>query len=288
MNLIGLDVGFSAKRFSSGVARLNSGVVSVGCATASLETRRELFGMDEIDVSAIDAPILASESYGKRACERLFTLGCFQRRCKPGLSHVPGTGRDFRLAGQESARQLSKITSGRELLAEFPRVWRARNLVEAFPNAFMGVLLPAGCFDRIPKLRRGQKFEWLYNECCKQNIFDSVIDSIGRAALLSVLQYIKTNQNHDQKAALVCILTAGAVAAGRYTAVGDPEGGYFFLPPWEMWAHWAREEVETQRCRMDSVEVWIDGVRSAVGAPVIQSVSEERGSDGSAAAEISE
>jgi predicted RNase H-like nuclease len=179
MNFIGLDVGFSSRKRSSGVARLNSGVVSVGCATASLESRTVLFGVDEVDLAAIDAPILGRDSYDKRACERLFTLGCFQRRCKPGLSHVPGTGRAFRQAGHESARQLSKVSLGRELLVKFPRVWGTRNLVEAFPNAFMGVLLPDRCFDRMPKLRRGQKFEWLYDECLKRNKFRSPRKSVG-------------------------------------------------------------------------------------------------------------
>lgn len=267
MNFIGLDVGFSARKRSSGVARLNSGVVSVGCATASLESRAVLFGVDEVDLAAIDAPILRRDSYDKRACERLFTLGCFQRRCKPGLSHVAGTGRDFREAGQKSARQLSEIASTRELLVEFPRVWGARNLVEAFPNAFMGVLLPGGCFDRMPKLRRGKKFEWLYDECLKRKKFNSVIDVIG-GATPSVLHHIKTNQNHDQKAALICLLTAAALAAGRYTAVGNPKGGYFFLPSWEVWAPWARQELETQRQRVECVDVWIDGVRFSPSEPL--------------------
>jgi hypothetical protein len=267
MNLVGLDVGFSVRRESSGVARLNCGVVSIGCATESLESRREFFGMDEVDVAAIDAPILAGEGFDKRACERLFTLGRFQRRFKPGLSHVPGTGRAFRQAGQESARQLSEITSGRDLFAQFPRVWGTSNLIEAFPNAFMGVLLPGGCFDRMPKLRRGQKFEWLYDECLKRKTLNSVIDVIG-GATPSVLHHIKTNQNHDQKAALICLLTAVALAAGRYTAVGNPKGGYFFLPPWEVWAPWARQELVTQRQRVESVDVWIDGVRFSPSEPL--------------------
>lgn len=109
MNFIGLDVGFLARRRSTGIARLNSGVVSVGCATASLESRTALFGVDEVDVAAINAPILARDSYDRRACESLFTLGCFQRRCKPGLSHVAGTGRAFRQAGQEDARNCRKL-----------------------------------------------------------------------------------------------------------------------------------------------------------------------------------
>jgi hypothetical protein len=55
MNFIGLDVGFSARRRSTGIARLNSGVVPVGWATASLESRTALFGLDEVDVAAIAA-----------------------------------------------------------------------------------------------------------------------------------------------------------------------------------------------------------------------------------------
>jgi predicted RNase H-like nuclease len=225
--------------------------------------------MDQIDVAAIDAPILANGSYDQRVCERLFTLGRFQRRCKPGLSHVPGTGRAFREAGQESARQLAEITSGQDLAVKYPRAWGACNLVEAFPNAFIGVLLPGGCFD-LPKMRRGQKFDWLYDQCREQHGFDRVIDVVGTKGLDRVLHFIEVNQNHDQRAALICLLTAAAVAAGHYTAVGDPQGGYFVLPPWEVWASWAHQELETQRRRMDSVEVWIDGVRFAPLEPLIQ------------------
>ena len=260
VSLVGFDVGFSARRHSSGIARFAFDEVFLGCATMSLESRRKFLGEDVIDVAAIDAPILAAGDYDPRACERLFTLGCFQRRCKPGLSHVPGTGRAFRAAGYESARQLSAMISGRKLSANFPRVWEARNLVEAFPNAFMGVLLPGRCFDRIPKMRRGQKFEWLYKQCRERKIFDSIIDTIGNANLSSVLHHIKSNQNHDQKAALICLLTAASVSAGRYTAVGDSKGGYFFLPAWNVWDPWARRELAIQRRRTPSVEVWIDGV----------------------------
>lgn len=259
MNLIGLDVGFSATRQSSGVARFASGEVSVGCASTSLKSRQQLFGTDEFDIAAIDAPILPRESNFQRACEHLFTLGRFQRRCKPGLSHVPGTGRAFREAGYQSAGHLAPLTSGRKLSAHFPRVCEGVNIVEAFPNAFLGVLLTEGCFDLMPKLRRGQKFEWLYEQCRQQDIFDSVIAATDVVALPAILTCLKSNTNHDQKSALICLLTAAAVASGRYTAVGEPEGGYFFLPPWNLWTGWARQELETQRRRLGSVDVWIDG-----------------------------
>ena len=112
MNYVGLDVGVSAKRKSSGVARLAFNKVFVGCATASLESRRKFFGMDEVDVAAIDAPMLGRESLDQRACERLFTLGCFQRRCNR-VFHM------YRVQGGPFGRLGRKVlTSSRSLLQD--------------------------------------------------------------------------------------------------------------------------------------------------------------------------
>jgi hypothetical protein len=57
------------------------------------------------------------------------------------------------------------------------------------------------------------------------------------------------------------VLTAACVAVGRYTAIGDQHGGYFFLPPWNAWAAWAQNEIEVQRHRIDSIDVWVNGRR---------------------------
>lgn len=56
-DLIGLDVGFSAKRPSSGVARLPSrGEPKVGYAMASWESRASIIGSGRASIAAIDAP----------------------------------------------------------------------------------------------------------------------------------------------------------------------------------------------------------------------------------------
>ena len=70
----------------------------------------------------------------------------------------------------------------------------------------------------------------------------------------------ESNPDHEERAALVCLATAACVASGRYTAVGEPVGGYFFLPPWSTWADWARTELNVQRHADTAVTVWIDGV----------------------------
>ncbi len=177
----------------------------------------------------------------------MFTLGAFQRRCKPGLSHVPGTGRNLRVAGWASARQLKSIVPTRPLAAEFPRVDDC-NIVEAFPNAYLGVCLSAEAYEGMVKLRRGQKFDWLYDHWVGHQLFRGVIAELC--------------------AAIVCLLTAAGVASGRYVAVGDPSGGYFFLPPWSRWAAWAREELDQKRATPPGLEVWIGGRRYPASAPL--------------------
>ena len=261
MALIGLDVGFSAKRATSGVARLGlDGGLRLGHTTSAWESRRGITGTEPADIAAIDAPYTTAGASERRDCERVFTLGAFQRRCKPGLSDIPGTGRDFRAAGWGSAQQLKPIVPRKSLAADFPRIEDC-NVVEAFPNAYLGVCLPADAYAEIPRPKRGKKFDWLYDSWGKRDLFRQVIDEIGLEAPGDLDGELGRNTQHDERAALVCLLTAAGVYAGRYTAVGESTGGYFFLPPWARWAAWAREELDRQRVRVLGLDVWIAGRR---------------------------
>jgi hypothetical protein len=118
-----------------------------------MDRKRVLGLVSDADVTAIDAPVVPDLEHGHRTVERLLSGGLFQRRCKPGASHVPGTGLELRGAGRETATQFACITSERPLVREFPRVWGATNLVEAFPNAFLGMCVPDDAYRNMPKLR---------------------------------------------------------------------------------------------------------------------------------------
>lgn len=261
MQLIGLDVGFSATRRTSGVATLAGTAFDVGRATAAAEDRRRLLkGVSMAAVVAIDAPLLPTCDSRVRLCERLFARGKFQRRCKAGFSHVAGTGLELRRAGTESAAQLEHITSRSPAATPVPLVFAPRNVVEAFPNAYLGVCVSDEQYAAIPKLRRGKKFDWLYGEWCRAGGFRSLVRELASVLPEPVASRCENNQDHEERAALVCLLTAASVAAGRYTAVGEPTGGYFFLPPWSLWADWAQTELNKQRCADASIAVWIDGV----------------------------
>lgn len=179
--IIGLDVGFSSKRLTSGVARLDAnGALRLGHTTVEWESRRQIAGPETAEIAAIDAPYTNAGEAEGRSCERVFTLGAFQRRCKPGLSHVPGTGRSLRAAGWASAQQLKQIAPSRALATEFPRI-DGCNVVEAFPNAYLGVRLPADVYTGMIGVRRGHKFDWLYDGWVELGLFRSLIRAAASA-----------------------------------------------------------------------------------------------------------
>ena len=78
MELIGLDVGFAAKRPSSGVARFGAdGHLRLAHTTSTWESRGDVTGTEPADVAAIDAPYTTARPTETRNCERAFTLGRF-------------------------------------------------------------------------------------------------------------------------------------------------------------------------------------------------------------------
>lgn len=264
MNIIGLDAGFAAaNRKTSGLAQLVSGKLRVHHTTCNWKDRKDLLAEESLsDVTAIDAPLLPELTAAKRKCERVFTLGKFQRRFKPGLSHIAGTGMCLRKAGFESAHQFLQVTTGQALGAGFPRVMPNHNVVEAFPNAFLGVMLDEKCYEDIPCLKRGQKFDWLYDECRKRGAFHRVVSVLDLGCNRMFLDTLDSTTNHEERAALVCLLTAASVAMGRYTAVGEHIGGFFFLPSLDLWTNWSRKEMDKQCRRENGLETWIDGKKS--------------------------
>jgi hypothetical protein len=71
----------------------------------------------------------------------------------------------------------------------------------------------------------------------------------------------EAEMHHDKRAALICLLTAGLAHAGKATVVGDATGGWLWLPPAALWAHWARQGLEeaiarTRARRFPEACVW--------------------------------
>jgi hypothetical protein len=93
-------------------------------------------------VIAIDGPLLplGADQRIRRHIESIFIRAPFHNRCRPGLSDC-GVGRKFRSASSDACTQFSRILA-KSVLANGGTVCREGPIVEAFPNAFLGVLMP--------------------------------------------------------------------------------------------------------------------------------------------------
>ncbi len=195
MRLIGVDVGFSERRRSSGVAAWDGAALTVGRASSTAESRLSLSAtVQSADVIAIDAPLLPTDSSAIRNCERAFAAGTFQKKCKPGFSHVPGTGRCLRDAGKETAKQFIGSASDSALQAEVPRVTGRHNIVEAFPNAFLAVCIDDSAFSTLGKVKRGERFDRLYDVWNERDIFQKLTEELGTRDLASVTDECKRTE----------------------------------------------------------------------------------------------
>jgi hypothetical protein len=112
-------------------------------------------------------------------------------------------------------------------------------IVEAFPNAFLGVLLPdevylAGGF------RKRKKFDWLYEHAVRLGRLDLVFEALEWDHR-RLLERMKLERDHERRAAYICLLTAALAHTSTGHVVGDELGGWLWLPPLNLWAGWARE-----------------------------------------------
>lgn len=238
MHLIGLDIGYSTHRRTNALAEINDGELRVIKLNVA-ERDAELAQVKDVDVIAIDAPIVPTGCplTVPRLVEQFFCRGIFQKRCKPGASHVPGTGHLLRTHGSQAAALVAHASRW-STPPPFPTVFPQSGIVEAFPNAFLGVALPDEVYVVTPKLLRGAKFDWPYHQWIERQIFAEAVVRCGLP--LELNDRLISERDHEQRAALVCLLTAAFAATGQAEVIGEAATGYFFLPSAEIWASWAR------------------------------------------------
>ncbi len=255
LNLGGLDVGFSPRKRTAGIGRYSGGKCVFSCCFGS-DAEAELARFGIYDLIAIDGPILPEGSKNLamvRPVERLLSKGLFQKRCKPGMSHVRGTGIRLREASGFAASFAAHLTSGSRVTTSFPCV-RDGAVIEAFPNAFLGVCLEDEVFGKMPVLNRGEKFDWLYYHWREKRLVKKLTSLSLRERFYFDETFHRT-AHHEHRAALVCLLTALCVSRGQFTAVGEERGGWLFLPPWECWAEWAREAAENGATSLEPIQI---------------------------------
>ncbi len=236
--LLGIDVGYSRSRPTTGIAwSLGEDFGSARTHTDWERRQRHIPASTIFAVIAIDGPLTPPEAPDTldRLCERLFIRGAFQARCKPGLSHH-GYGLTLRKAAAQTAAQV------RHLAAAAPigrSVIPGTAIIEAFPNAFLGVLLADERFA-VSRAAKRKKFDWLYDHAVETGVIEHLLDFIGWNNK-RLLQEIATEGDHEKRAAWICLLTAACAVSGKSAVVGDDVGGWFWLPPSELWGPWAAD-----------------------------------------------
>jgi len=131
----------------------------------------------------------------------------------------------------ETAEQVRPLISP-DALIHFggPTVIGGMPIVEAFPNAFLAVILPDECFSEPPLPRRRRRFDRLYERAVSKRVFPRLLDYLGWVCP-PLFNRLEAERDQEKRAALFCLLTAATAAVGRATPIGDGLGGYLWMPP---------------------------------------------------------
>lgn len=238
--VLGIDVGYSPKRRSSAACLLRW-----DCASIELEIDR--FKADDEDrartitrivggrpllCAAFDGPLRRGlDLIGEyRVAEQMLTRRLWKRIGKPGQSSSPN-GIKLNAAANKCALTVQQLN----LLAPAPHTQKiaAEAIVEAFPSSFLGLLLNNP--DNVI-VERGSRSDRYYVHLAETGVLDQLIARLlPRHRFSHMLSAIR---NHDERAAVICALTALSLTAGDYTAVGD-RNGWIILPPPSLIAPWA-------------------------------------------------
>lgn len=240
--VLGIDVGCSPTKRSGSVCRLDWTSDSVGWSLARFraaepertDTITRIAGSARLEAAAFDGPLRKGfDIIGRyRTAERMLTRRLQPFIGKPGQSNAP-VGKLL----NQHANACAEIVLARCTLAVTDNSVRIHEkaIVEAFPSAFLGLMID----DPVSlNARRGDRSDTFYQHLAESGGIRRLL-----AHLLpnrSINEPLNTITNHDNRAALICALTALSVAAGSFTAVGDDDG-WIILPPGELQPEWARE-----------------------------------------------
>jgi hypothetical protein len=147
---------------------------------------------------------------------------------------------ELRRATAEASVQFGRILVGCAGERDELSVVRGGPIVEALPNVFLGVLMPEEELVSGPKLKRGRRFDWLYDQVVTTGRLGSML-SKGLQLPDEVWHLLGSERDHELRAALICLLAAALATRGNAAIIGDLTGGWFWLPPWSVWQSWAKQ-----------------------------------------------
>jgi hypothetical protein len=118
---MGIDVGFSTTRPTTGIAFLNRDKLHLERTGTAWKSREAIIpnGVHP-SVIPIDGPLLpvGADQHIRRHVELVFIRAPFHNRCRPGLSHH-GVGLELRRASSDACVQFSQAVRCHEVLFPF-------------------------------------------------------------------------------------------------------------------------------------------------------------------------
>lgn len=75
--------------------------------------------------------------------------------------------------------------------------------MEAFPNAFLGVLMPEAELVAAPRFKRGRRFDWLYEQVVATGRLEKLL-SRNLDLPDVVWKSLRSETYHELRAALIC------------------------------------------------------------------------------------
>jgi hypothetical protein len=244
-SVLGIDVGCSPTRRSSAVCRLDwtgrevSWIIERFRAVEPERTEaiRRVAGTSPLAAAAFDGPLRRGlDTIGRyRMAERMLTRRLRPFAGKPGQASAP-VGR---LLNEHANHCAVAVLDNCDLgLARHSLAIHDRAAVEAFPSSFLGVMIED---PRALNARRGDRSDTFFQHLAEAGLLHRLVEHCLPGRLLTSHPRVVTN--HDDRAALVCALTALCVAVDEYTAVGD-EDGWIVLPPVSFVRDWAMEALK--------------------------------------------
>ncbi len=250
-SVLGVDVGFSPKRRSSAICRLDWSETRVSWSIERFRATSEdlraavrgTAGGVALMAAAFDGPLKVGlgEITRYRRAERLLTVGFQPFIGKPGGSNSPVGLALHRQTNVCVAAVLAQASVGS---ATHQPAIHGRAVVEAFPSSFLGLMIDD---PKALVTRRGDRSDVYYRRLAEDGGLEGLVGRFLPGRALAAPFGAVTN--HDDRAGLVCALTALCVAGGEFVAVGD-EDGWIILPPRALIRDWA---------------VWIDKAASGTG-----------------------
>jgi len=244
-SVLGVDVGWSLKAASSGICRLDWDEQTIswtlahftGHPGARADNLAAVTGDRLLLAVGLDGPLRGDlaviDRY--RLAERLLSQKAIASRIsQPGSSRSP-VGRLLNHHTNQFAAML--IERGFVAAAQHHHAVHGLALFEAFPTSFLGLMLEAA-----EKGIRQQRSDRYYTALVADGTLERLLaHHLPGRRLAGALADVR---NHDERAALVCAISALGVAAGDYVAVGDADG-WIILPPQRFIAGWAQPLVES-------------------------------------------